>query len=175
MSRIARLTLLPFAALVLAGCAQDMSDLEQWTADVMARPGGRLEPPPQAQPYEEFIYAANDLRSPFVPTLQPQVPTAGEAGTIDGPVPDFNRNKEILEEFALDSLRMVGTVVKDGTLFALVLNSEGEIFRVRSGNYMGLNHGRIIYIDEASIRLLEIVPDGLGGWQERESMIGLGE
>jgi type IV pilus assembly protein PilP len=39
---------------------------------------------------------------------------------------------------------------------------------------MGTDHGRISRISEASIDLIEIVPDGVGGWVERERTVSLG-
>jgi len=164
------------SALALAGCAQDMSDLRTYVEQVKARPGGRLEQPPPPKPYEEFIYEASEQRSPFAQEMTSQLAAASEGDVDDGGIrPPANHNRQALEEFPLDSLRMVGTVDKDGILFGLITNSEGEIYRVRPGNYMGLNYGRIIQIDEAAITLMEIVPDGLGGWMEREANVSIAD
>ena len=38
---------------------------------------------------------------------------------------------------------------------------------------VGQNDGRIIGIDEEEIRVVEIVPDGIGGYIERDATIGL--
>ena len=155
MSRV-KATLAVVAALALAGCAQDMSDLRADVERVKARGGGRLEQPPPPKPYEEFIYEASELRSPFAQQIQSQVVPTGDDGEDTGGIrPPMNHNRQALEEYPLDSLRMVGTVEKDGTLFALITNSDGEIFRVRPGNYMGLNYGRIIQIDEATISIAD--------------------
>jgi type IV pilus assembly protein PilP len=163
------------ATLAMAGCAQDMSGLRSDVAGVLAQPGGRLEQPPPPKPYEEFIYEAGELRSPFAQEVQSAV-TAADDGADDGGLrPPPNHNRQALEEFPLDSLRMVGTVDKEGTLFALITNSDGEIFRVQPGNYMGLNYGRIIQVDEATITMMEIVPDGLGGWMEREATVSIAD
>jgi type IV pilus assembly protein PilP len=171
-----RATLGLIASFALVGCAQDMSGLRNDVAEVLARPGGRLEQPPPPKPYEEFIYEASELRSPFAQEIRSEVPALGEGEADTGGIrPPANHNRQALEEFPLDSLRMVGTVDKDGTLFALVTNSDGEIFRIRPGNYMGLNYGRIIQIDEATITLMEIVPDGLGGWMEREATVSIAD
>ena len=105
-----------------------------------------------------------------------QVPATGADDEDAGGIrPPANHNRQALEEFPLDSLRMVGTVDKNGVLFGLITNAEGEIYRVQPGNYMGLNYGRIIQIDEAAITLMEIVPDGLGGWMEREANVSIAD
>lgn len=167
---------LPLLALGLAACDRDMSDLEQWVAEVKQRPGGRIEPLPQAQPYENYVYGVADQRSPFMPdTPTGMQGESGEGESGDGIQPDFNRNREFLEEFPLDSLDMVGTVVtsKD-ELYGLVRTPDGDVYRVQTGNYLGQNHGRITDIGEQEISLIEIVPDGLGGWMERDASVELG-
>jgi type IV pilus assembly protein PilP len=47
------------------------------------------------------------------------------------------------------------------------------IHRVVAGNYVGQNDGRIVAVDDASIRLEELVPDGIGGFYSRTAEIGL--
>ena len=42
------------------------------------------------------------------------------------------------------------------------------------GDYMGMETGKILAIDENKIELLEIVSDGTGGWVERERTVNLG-
>ena len=89
--------------------------------------------------------------------------------------PDPNRVREELEKYALASLRMVGTVStgNSGELWALISAPDGVVPRVRKGNYLGNNHGKITNISEQRIDLKEIVPDGPGRWQERESFLSL--
>ncbi len=89
--------------------------------------------------------------------------------------PDVNRPREALEEYPLDSLRMVGTLEQGGQMWALVRAEDGTIHRVQPGNYVGQNYGRITRITESKIELVEIVPDGLGGWMERPATLALSE
>jgi len=89
--------------------------------------------------------------------------------------PDLNRPREPLEEYPLDSLRMVGILELKGTRWALIKTPDETIHRVRVGNYMGQNHGRITRITETQVDLIEIVPDGLGGWMERKAQVALVE
>jgi type IV pilus assembly protein PilP len=164
--------LLAIAALGLAACGSDMDDLDSYINSVKARPGGRIEPLPEITPYEVFTYVADaeGLRSPFVPdTPQAAGPAAGGAS------PDPDRPAEFLESFPLDTLRMVGTLDINETVYGLVQTSDGLIHRVVPGNYMGQNDGRITQITESEIVLVEIISDGIGGYIERDADIGLSD
>ncbi len=156
----------------LAACGAGMDDLDSYINEVKARPGGRIEPLPEITPYEVFTYIADaeGLRSPFVPdTPQAAGPAAGGAS------PDPDRPAEFLESFPLDTLRMVGTLDINQTVYGLVQTSDGLIHRVVPGNYMGQNDGRITDITESEIVLVEIISDGIGGYIERDAAIGLSD
>ena len=90
-------------------------------------------------------------------------------------MPDFNRRKEELESYSLDTLRMVGTLEQEGTIWGLVQTKDGTIHRVKTGNYMGLNYGRIVRISEDKIELSELLQDGAGGYVENAAALSLGE
>ena len=70
---------------------------------------------------------------------------------------------------------MVGTLERGKQVWGLIRDPEGTIHRVQPGNHAGENYGEIIRIGETSIDLLEIIPDGLGAWIEREISLSLGE
>jgi type IV pilus assembly protein PilP len=164
--------LLAIAAMGLAACGAGMDDLDSYINEVKARPGGRIEPLPEITPYEVFTYVADaqGMRSPFVPdTPQAAGPAAGGAS------PDPERPAEFLESFPLDTLRMVGTLDINETVYGLVQTSDGLIHRVVPGNYMGQNDGRITDITESEIVLVEIISDGIGGYIERDAAIGLSD
>jgi type IV pilus assembly protein PilP len=164
--------LLAIAAAGLVACGGDMDDLDSYINEVKARPGGRIEPLPEITPYEMFTYVADaeGLRSPFVPDT-PQ--TAGPAS--GGTSPDPDRPAEFLESFPLDTLRMVGTMDINQTVYGLVQTTDGLIHRVVPGNYMGQNDGRVTEITESEIVLVEIISDGIGGYIERDAAIGLSD
>ena len=164
--------LLAIAAMGLAACGAGMDDLDSYINEVKARPGGRIEPLPEITPYEVFTYVADaqGMRSPFVPdTPQAAGPAAGGAS------PDPERPAEFLESFPLDTLRMVGTLDINETVYGLVQTSDGLIHRVVPGNYMGQNDGRVTDITESEIVLVEIISDGIGGYIERDAAIGLSD
>jgi type IV pilus assembly protein PilP len=166
---LARILAVGALAAATAGCMGDNTDLERYIADVNARPGGRIEPLPVIQPYESFAYEAYDLRSPFLP----DAPMAAPSSPEKGPRPVPGRSREFLEQFPLDTLAMVGTLTFEGAYYGLVQTPDTLVHRVQMGNYVGQNDGRIIGIDEEEIRVVEIVPDGIGGYIERDATIGL--
>ncbi len=167
------LTICIVAAFALGACGGDMDDLDQYINSVKAKPGGRIDPLPEITPYEVFTYLADaeGLRSPFVPD-SPQAAAGIAAG---GTRPDPERSREFLEQFPLDTLRMVGTLKLGETQFGLVQTSDGLIHRVVPGNYMGQNDGRIVVVSESEIELVEIISDGIGGYLEREAAVGLAD
>lgn len=158
---------------LLAACSRNNSfqDLEQYVQEVQARPGAEVEPVPVFEAYEAFTYSAASLRSPFdVPVVVLQ--SAGSTPAEDV-VPDLQRIREPLEEYALSELAMVGMLERDGRYQALVRDTVGRVSRVSVGNYLGRNHGRIVTISPTQIDVLEIVPSGDGGWVERPQSLTL--
>ena len=167
-------SLLVFAVAVLSGCGGggDFSDLQAYMGEVRDRPKGEIEPLPKFQPYESFSYSAAALRSPFQPPIKLEVADR-QKGSKDVK-PDEARTKQFLEGFNIETFVMVGTLANDSGAFALV-SGAGGVHRVRVGDYLGRNHGRILAIDESKIDVIEIVPDGDGGWLERPRSLSLKE
>lgn len=156
----------------LSACGGDTGDLQSYIDEIKARPGGRIEPLPEIRPAPTFSYVPGERRSPFVPD-EPQARVSKNPDAVKGPDP--NRPREYLEQFPLDTLNMVGTLNIEGTAYGLVQTSDGLISRVTVGNHMGQNYGRITNISESQIQLVEIVPDGLGGFIERPAGVGLSD
>jgi type IV pilus assembly protein PilP len=140
--------------------------------EVRARPKGEIEPLPKFQPYESFAYSAAALRSPFQPPVKLDM-AERQKGSKDVK-PDELRTKQFLEGFNIETFVMVGTLANDSGAFALV-SGAGGVHRVRVGDYLGRNHGRILAIDESKVDVIEIVPDGEGGWLERPRSLSLKE
>ena len=155
------------AALSLAGCGGGLDELRAEIEKAKARPGGRIEPLPEVAPYESYAYSMSGERSPFMPSR------AGDTG--GGPRPDSNRPREYLEQFPLDTLKMVGTLRLGGSNYGLVQTKDGLIHRVVPGNHLGQNDGRITAVSDARIAVVEIVPDGLGGYIERQAALALSD
>ena len=154
-------------ALSACGVSSGTSDLKQFVDDVMSQPRGVVEPLPVFEPYEAFSYKATGLRSPFdLPVNLDEVAKIIEP-TSDVE-PDLNRSKEQLEEYSFGSLEMVGTIKReDNQLWALISVPSSGIHKVKEGYYMGQNHGKVVGISQQRIDIIEIVPNGVGGWIER--------
>ena len=155
------------AALVAAGCSGGQSDLQKWIEASRKKPGGRIQPLPEVKPYETYVYNATNMRSPF----QPQ--GAGSANGQANLRPSSRRNREFLEGFSLDTLKMVGTFKVGSSFYGLVQSKDGLVHKVQPGNYLGQNDGKVTEITGGKISLVEIVPDGLGGYIERPASLAL--
>jgi len=160
------------AAVTLSACSGGNDDLRAYIDEVKARPGGRIDALPQVQPAPTFAYEAGTRRSPFTPD-SPQRRVSSDPNAVDGPDP--NRPREFLEQFPLDTLRMVGTLADRRASFGLVQTADGLVHRVTVGNHMGQNYGRIVGISDSEIQLVEIISDGLGGFLERPAAIALAD
>jgi type IV pilus assembly protein PilP len=169
MTRPMRIALLVAAIAALAGCTSDIDELQARIVEVKSRPGGRIEPLPEVKPYETFTYAQANQRSPFVAGM----PASAMAGNAIRP--DMNRPREFLEQFSLDTLRMVGTLRLKGRTYGLIQTQDGLVHRVLPGNRLGQADGRITAIEEGKISLTEIVTDGMGGFIERPAALALSE
>lgn len=163
-----------FASVGLVGCGSggDFSDLQAYMDEVRARPKGSIEPLPKFQPYESFTYSAASLRSPFQPPIK--IEMANRQKGSQEIKPDETRVKQFLEGFNIESFEMVGTLSNDAGKFALV-SGAGGVHRIKVGDYLGRNHGRILAIEESKVDVMEIVPDGEGGWLERPRSLSLKE
>jgi type IV pilus assembly protein PilP len=172
---------LSFAILpLLAGCVSyDMSDLDQWVQEIMARPGGRIEPLPEIKPYEAYAYQSSmeGKNDPFLLFYQQRVAKTEDV-TDTGLTQELemeikNRNREELEQFELDSLKMVGTLEDEEQLWGIVVDPGGIVHRVTVGNYAGRNIGKIVNIFEDRIELREIIRNSQGRWEERQAALAL--
>ncbi|MEK1905708.1 MAG: type 4a pilus biogenesis lipoprotein PilP [Pseudomonas sp.] len=161
-----------FVSLSACTGGSDFSDLQAYMDEVRARPKGSIEPLPKFLPYEAFTYSAAALRSPFQPPIKIDI-ARQQKGSKDIK-PDETRVRQFLEGFNIETFEMVGTLANNGSVFGLVRGA-GGVHRVKVGDYLGRNFGHIVTIDEAKIEVVEIVPDGEGGWLERPRSITLKE
>jgi type IV pilus assembly protein PilP len=163
-------------AATLSACGGgDLSDLREWVASVKKRQKGVVEPLPEIKTVEPFVFKPEDLRDPFIQNEKGEQQEETSRSSDNGIHPDTARAREDLESYELDSLRMVGTINQGGVLWGLVKAVDGTIHRVRVGNYIGRNFGKIIRIKDGEIELLEIIPDSPGGWRERKQTLALTE
>jgi type IV pilus assembly protein PilP len=174
MKARANLALALAGALLLVACSgEEFGDLKAELNEKSKDFRGRVDPLPQVKPYEPVPYTAEGIVDPFRPD---RIDVAGAPraprSDVSKMAPDLNRPKEPLEAFPLESLQMLGTISQNRDTFALV-KAGPNLYRVRKGNYMGLNFGVVTGIDEAQINLKELVQDGQGEWVERTSALQL--
>ena len=166
---------LPWMALLtsalLAGCSDDMAELQQYVADVKARKSINIEPIPQIKQFDAFVYLPTDRRDPFIPVEARNAPVQVSSKLR----PNVRRNREPLEEFPVDSLRMLGMVTAQDHRYALIKAPDGVVHRVGMGDHLGQNYGEVVRITESEVGLKEIVPDGFGGWVERPAKLALAD
>lgn len=155
---------------VLTGCTQSVDDLYAYIDQAKSAYVGSVKPIPQFKPYESFTYSAADLRDPF----EAAIDIEEEADKDDLLSPDKTRPRQPLEAFSLDSLRMVGVLEQGDNLWGLIEDPKQVVHRVKVGNYLGQNEGAITGINEGEIFLVEIIPDGVGGYIERDASIAIG-
>jgi len=176
-----RLALILGLSLILPACvSSNMNDLEREVEQIMSRPGGRIEPIPAIKPYQAYSYQSGeeDARDPF--QLFYEKSKTDQSKVAQELPPEMEReikfrNREELESFELDSLRMVGTLEDAETQWGIIQDPDGTVHRVRVGNYMGRNIGKILNIYEDRIELREIVKNNEGRWEERPAAIALVE
>ena len=125
----------------------------------------KVPPAPEVKIYEPFAYAAFDLDDPFLPRK-----TQARA---DGVRPDLERVKEPLETYPLDALKMVGTLRQNQTVQAVIKAGDNDLYRVRAGNYIGQNFGRVVAIRDTEIELKELVQEADGEWTEHVATLTL--
>jgi type IV pilus assembly protein PilP len=158
----------------LAGCggSDDLGDLDAYMNEMRLRAPGRIEPTPTFRSYPTFTYNAANLRSPF--SRQIRVDLAAQKHGSLNVKPDLNRVKQYLEGFNIEQFEMVGTLSNATGSFAL-LRGAGGVHRLKVGDYLGRNDGRIVAISDSQVDVVEIVPDGQGTWLERPRTISLKE
>ena len=165
--------LLPLVSVLSACGGGSHDDLVAFMADVKARPAGQIEPIPAFTPYKPFDYSVAQLRSPFEePVTIERIIEMLPASSVE---PDFNRVKEFLEQINIESLNMVGTISKDGGIWALVDDGSGNVHYVKEGNFVGKNHGRIVTVVDSYLQVIEIISNGTNGWVERPRTLELRE
>ena len=168
---------LAFVALLAACGAEGHEELQQWMADQRAQTKPQVQPIPEPKKYTPQPYTQEAAVDPFSPQKLAQAlkrestQSSTSAALI---APELNRRKEPLESYPLDSMVMVGSLVKQGQPVALI-QVDKLLYQVRPGNYIGQNYGRIIKVGETQVELRELVQDSTGEWIERKSALQLQE
>lgn len=165
-------------AAFLAGCgSQSNEELQTWMAEQRNQTRPTVRPIPEPKQFTPQGYSMVGSVEPFsnqklVQALRQD--SAQATSNVALITPELARRKEPLEAFPLDSVAMVGSLLRNGQTVALV-RVDNLLYQVRVGNYLGQNYGRITKVDETSIDLREIVQDAAGEWIERTASLQLQE
>lgn len=170
-----RLAMLVLAALALGACSSDEhQDLKQWMKDATKDMKGRVKPLPEIKPFPIVSYEAAETTDPFsAAKIGPDKKPEG-SGSGGGVKPDFNRFREPLESYPLESLKMVGLIQK-GKMMHAIIKADKAVHLVKIGNYIGQNFGMITDITDSEVQLRELVQDSAGDWVERVGALQLQE
>ncbi len=164
-----KLILVFILSILMVGCSfSEHSDLKEWMSKQEKELKGKIEKLPPVKLYEPTQFTANV--DPFS--------RVGKVSTLDifknKYAPNLNRPKEELEHFDLSTLRMVGSLNRDKITYAIIRDNNKNSYYVKKGNYMGLNYGKIITLNEGEIILEERFKD-YDKWEKRETKIFLFE
>ena len=180
-SAVSRIVAVFVTVLVLGACGGNTDELRDWVSTVKAKPPGRIKPMPEVKEYKPHDYQSAHLKSPFS-ELEPELESQLQAlvdGCDESIRPDSSRRKEDLERYSLDSMEMVGVVNNNTKQWGLVRMTAGpaqnNVFHVKVGNYLGINHGQIMKIDEQQIEITTLVPDSKGCWEQRTVYMALAQ
>ncbi len=164
------------AVVILAGCGDKGRDeIKLWMEESSRDLKGGVPPLPELKPFPIVSYDAADKLDPFNSVrIEPERKESG-----GGNKPDFDRPREQLESYPLESISFVGVVNKTkSNAKHAVVQADGIVYQVGKGNYMGQNFGRIVDITSSEIILKEIVQDPTGqtsDWVERQMTLQLQE
>ncbi|QFU25484.1 pilus assembly protein PilP [Shewanella eurypsychrophilus] len=161
-----------FSCLFLTACVGDRSDLELFVTTTKAQHVAHIPPLKETPKFEHFVYQADLMRSPFVPPSRELTEEVIDT-TKNCTQPDLKRRKGRLETYALDNLKMRGTLSESESIWALVETNDGSVYRLGIGEYLGLYNGRIAKVTQQMVEIIELIPDGSGCWTERLSNMEL--
>jgi type IV pilus assembly protein PilP len=171
------LTLVAAGAL-LAGCgASGQDEIDQWMKDQRAATKPHITPIPEPKKFTPQAYTEENATDPFSSVKLAQALKRDSAQSTANAAlvaPELSRRKEPLEAYPLDTMKMVGSLIKEGQPVAL-LRVENLLYQVRPGNYLGQNYGKIVKVSETEVVLREIVQDAAGEWTERTATLQLQE
>lgn len=162
----------------LSACGASSDDeLNQWMAAQKAQTQPKVKPIAEPKQFKPENYAPETDIDPFSAqklTLALKKDSAQSAVSGALIAPELARRKQPLEEFPLDSMTLVGSMVRAGQPVALVKVGP-LLYQVHPGDYLGQNYGRVIKIVETELTLREIVQDAAGEWIERPASLLLQE
>lgn len=173
-----RIILLCLASvLLLTGCGDNgITELKAWMEQVKTKAVPRVTPISEPKVFIPASYAGRNQIDPFDPAKLLAVFARMAAANDNGKKPDFERPKEALEGFQLDTMKMVGTVSVKNVRIALI--QVGKItYKATVGSWIGQNFGKVTNITDSQVNIIETVQDsaGKGDWIDRKATLELQE
>lgn len=177
MKASVKLLWLLLAAMGLTACADsEQEELRRWMVEQRAQVKPRVPPITEPKKFTPQAYTEGAAFEPFnlLKLTQALRRESNQPSTSELIAPELARRKEALEAFPLDAMAMVGSMNRKGEPVALI-RVDKLLYKVRVGEYLGLNYGRITRINETEVALREIVQDAAGEWIERVATLQLQE
>lgn len=134
------LVMLP-AVLLLSGCEKDRK-AEKEVAAFMERSeklaqARKNEAEKKEKPIVSYVYESTNLRDPF--------------DQSEGSVSAKHYSNSILSDISLDDLTLVGTVLKNNDDWAVVRDSNGNLYRLTKGMHVGVQQAMLVGIKQNEI------------------------
>lgn len=163
-----RCMIVPIVLALLVGCSgENTDDLNLYVNEIKSRKPVTIVPLPKPVIYEAYDYQSDSQRDPFKEAFK-QGKVASKQGNLGKGGPDLSRARGYLEGFPLDGLSFHGSIQLGDGLWGLVKTPDGALVRVKTGDYLGQDYGKVASIGEGGIELRELISDGLGGWERRD-------
>ena len=159
--------------LTLSACKSKIDSVNAAMEEIDSEPALPIDAPPVFQQVPNYQYDAQHLRSPFIPASIANELKVSKSTSLR---PNLKRQKQALEHYPLDQLRMKGRIVAaNGQQVALIETPDGRVEQIGLQQYIGLNQGRVVSISATEIKVLELIQNGVGGYLERPRVLMLTE
>lgn len=158
--------------LLLSGCEEERdSDLRAWMAEVRLHHHAQPLSAPAVTALPSFQYVPGERIDPFDPG---KLAVTDAGSSANSPQPDLRREREPLESFPLDALRLIGSLRRGRDLVALI-EADKHVYQIRVGGHLGQDFGTVVAIGEKFIDIEELVPESDGRWMQRRAQLFLQE
>ncbi|KGY10744.1 pilus assembly protein PilP [Vibrio sinaloensis] len=159
-------------SLFLLGCQANEESLDEFVAQVERKARQDVVDLKPVFDFQISAYQSHNQREPFV-LPQAALVLNQPLAKADCWQPVQRRKTGQLERFPLSKLRLKGVMGSGGRVSALVQTPEGNVVKVSSGQYIGLNNGKVTHVADDYLKINETLPDGLGCWNKRSVKLAL--
>ncbi len=115
-----------------------------------------------------------NLRDPFASYLA-RVAPQGRSTLRENRMRLSNHKREKLEDFDLDTLKLVAIFSMGGERVAMIEDSQSKGYIVRRGSYLGKHNGKIEKLDDSTVFLVEQVLNPAGDVIDRQVTLTMKE